>query len=77
MSTRKLWSAMYPQIPERCRTRFESKAKAYRWVQNERANWDCHGKLGASRINIYVDERDGQGWQLYEDLDLSELPDWH
>jgi hypothetical protein len=30
MSTRKLWSAMYPQIPERCRTRFESKVKAYR-----------------------------------------------
>lgn len=66
---RKLWSVRFPYVPGGCRDRPESKASAYRYVRNHAANWDC-GALRSPILNVEVDERDGQGWRLYERIDL-------
>lgn len=71
--TRKLWSTTWPEIPGG-RTRFDSKALTYRTIRRMAVNWRAGG-LRSPLMNVYVDERDGQGWQLYERIDLRELPD--
>lgn len=53
----------------------ESKVKAYNIVQAEAANWQCNPSR-SPMICVYVDERDDQSWQLYEVLNLRELPTW-
>ena len=66
---RKLWAASFPRIggPKR---RFESQRGTYRWVRNEAVpNW-LAGALRSQYLTVWVDERDGQGWKRYEDIDL-------
>lgn len=71
MGKRKLWATRYPRIVSPMH-RHESKAAVYRYVKNEVANWLC-GALRSQHLTIYVDERDGHGWQVYERIDLNEL----
>jgi hypothetical protein len=68
---RKLWATSFPQIagPKR---RHESNRAVYRYVEAEVANWLC-GALRSRHLTVWVDERDGHGWQVYERLDLDEL----
>lgn len=66
---RKLWATRFDRIPNEYR-RHESKVQAYRYVENDRANWAC-GALVSQYVTVYVDERDGHGWQVYERIDLS------
>jgi hypothetical protein len=71
MSARKLWATSFPRVrPDK--RRHESKAAVYRYVEAEVANWLCHA-LRSQHLTVYVDERDGQGWQTYEHIDLAEL----
>lgn len=71
MSKRKLWATRYARIVGPMR-RHESKAAVYRYVENEVANWLCNA-LRSQHLTVYVDERDGQSWQVYEHIDLDEL----
>jgi hypothetical protein len=71
VNARKLWSTRFDRIPVE-HQRHESKAAAYRYVENEVRNWLC-GALRSQHLSVYVDERDGRGWQLYEKVDLAEL----
>lgn len=70
-SKRKLWATGFHLIatPKR---RHESKASAYRQVENDVRNW-LAGALRSQHLGVYVDERDGQGWRVYERIDLAEL----
>jgi hypothetical protein len=63
---RKLWSTTVVGN----RRRHESRAQAYRYVENDRRNW-LAGALRDSVVNVWVDERDGRGWQLYERIDFA------
>jgi hypothetical protein len=40
---------------------------------NLRLDGQAVGALRSQHLTVYVDERDGRGWQVYEHLDLSEL----
>lgn len=68
MSVRKLWKVTWPELPIPGQ-RHESKAAAYRYVDAELANWQCGG-MRSPYLNVYIDERDGHGWQLYERIDM-------
>lgn len=70
-SKRKLWATQFHLIgtPKR---RHESKAEAYRYVENDVRYW-LAGALRSQHLTVFVDERDGQGWQVYERVDLAEL----
>ena len=68
MSTRKLWKVTWPEVPTAGR-RPESKAAAYRYLAGLAVDWQC-GALRSPLLNVYVDERDGRGWRLYERIDL-------
>lgn len=70
MSKRKLWCTEFTDSATP-RVRHESRAAVYRYVEAQRANWQC-GALRFHRLNVRVDERDGRGWRLYERIDLSE-----
>jgi hypothetical protein len=52
----------------------KSQVMAYRIVHGETGNWV---RTQDPIIRVYVDERDGQGWRLYEVLNLKELPQWY
>lgn len=71
MATRKLWATRYARINSEMK-RHESKAAVYRYVENERANWEA-GALRSQWLTVYVDFRDGYTWRNYEQIDLSEL----
>jgi len=71
VAVRKLWKVEHGDRVWRP----ESKVKAYNIVQAQAANHQC-ARFKLHIIRIYVDERDGQGWQLYEAIDLRELPAW-
>lgn len=49
----------------------ESQAKAYAIVRTEATNWV---QTQIPIVRVYIDERDGQGWQLYEVINLKEQP---
>lgn len=69
---RKLWATrLLPSLPYK---RHESQAAAYRHVQHL-ATEHAAGSLRAdiSRVTVFVDERDGRGWQRFEVLDLADL----
>lgn len=68
---RKLWATQFHLIgtPKR---RHESRAAAYRSIDNDRRRW-VFGSLRSQHVTVFVDERDGQGWQVYERIDLAEL----
>jgi hypothetical protein len=72
---RKLWSVRFPHIPAARRHRPESKVSAYRYVRAYAANWD-RGALRSPIVNVEVDERDGRGWRLYEQVDLRTYGAW-
>lgn len=65
---RKRWSA----IRMNTRTKFGSEAATYRWVRQHAEFWQ-QGMLSSPLITVYVDERDGQGWQTFERIDLREF----
>lgn len=71
MGKRKLWATRYERLVTPYR-RHESKTAVYRYVENEVANWLCNA-LRSQHLTVYVDERDGQGWQVYERIDLDGL----
>lgn len=64
---RKLWSAIKTANPYR--VRFESEVATYRWVRRQADLWN-RKVLCSPLITVYVDERDGQGWQTFERIDL-------
>lgn len=68
---RKIWATRFDRIPGEYR-RHESKAEAYRYVRNDLANW-LNGALRSQYLTVYVDERDGRGFQVYERVDLEQL----
>jgi hypothetical protein len=68
-SRRKLWRTRFA-FPGAPNHQHESQAAAYRWVREQvrnRENRRC------KQLTVFVDERDGQGYQTYERLDLDEL----
>jgi hypothetical protein len=70
----KRWSTTF--VPGAPRTQHNSKAALYRWAQDQAAQW-ANGALRYKSVSVWVDERDGRGWQLYERLDLVELHRLH
>jgi hypothetical protein len=69
VSKRKLWSTTVDAVEE-ARRRHESRAEAYRYVDNDRANY-LAGALRGSRVTVWVDERQGRGWQVHERIDFA------
>jgi len=52
----------------------ESKAAAYRYVENVIREWGVGSRRqDLPTVRVYVDERDGNGWRLYERVNLSNL----
>jgi hypothetical protein len=72
-AARKLWMTDWPEItlldP---RDRHTSKAATYRFVDRQ-AQARRRGERASNRVDVYVDEQDGRGWQLYERVDLDTL----
>jgi hypothetical protein len=70
VSARKLWKVTQIGFPD---VRPESKVKAYDiYVANARATYRM-GTWRGRYVEVYVDERDGRGWQLYERIDLESI----
>lgn len=69
MSARKLWATKWTQIPGATHVKFPSKVAVYRHLDRMRETWS-KGHLRSQHVAVYVDERDGRGWQLYERIDL-------
>ncbi len=69
---RKKWATR--QHPADPRTTHPSKPAAYRYVQQQ-AEYFHLGMIrrDLNRINVYVDEGHGRGWELYETVDLADL----
>lgn len=68
---RKLWKISYPELPNRVDDRPESAVKVDTYIRDAAANWQC-GALKSPRLVVYIDERDGFGWQIYNEIDLRE-----
>lgn len=69
---RKLW-ATQPPLMKIARENHRSQAAAYRCV----ANWAEEFRADVlnpriRQIEVYVDERDGHGWKLYERIELAD-----
>lgn len=71
---RKLWATQFWGVhtPRSAKRPHESKAAVFRYVEAQVANWLDSAVL-SKNLTVYVDERDGQGWQVYERIDLDEL----
>lgn len=71
---RKLWKTLADANAKNLalEARPETKAAAYRWVQCQAGRFQ-DGFLKDPHVTVYVDERDGQGWQIYERIDLREI----
>lgn len=67
---RKLWKTSYPKI-DGTERRHKSVRDVYEYVRGE-AELFKRGSLSSPRLNVYVDERDGNGWILFEDVNLEE-----
>jgi hypothetical protein len=72
VAKRKLW-ATKPIYAGSSMCRHESKAATYRYIHNFYLRNRLSGALRFRGVTVYVDERDGQGWQTYERIDLDEL----
>lgn len=71
-SKRKLWATQFHLIGTP-KQRHESKAATYRHIHDYGVrNW-LAGALRSQHLTVFVDDRDGQGWQVYERIDLAEL----
>jgi hypothetical protein len=64
---RKLWSTTNGHNPI-TRRRHETRAAAYRSVHNDATN-HAAGIARYATTQVWVDERDGRGWQLFERID--------
>lgn len=64
----KLWSTT---LGVNIRRRHESCASAYRYVERDRRNW-LAGSTRNSVVSVWVDYRNGAGWQLYERINFAE-----
>lgn len=74
---RKLWRTDWRDDASAYRsTRHESQAAAYRYVRNDAANYACNPDVRPRFTEVWVDERDGRGWQLYERVDLADYGAW-
>jgi hypothetical protein len=73
MAARKLWSTTRgpesPAIEEMYRKRYPSQAAAYQRVRHEAQV----GFEPRDHVDVWVDERDGHGWQHYERVQLADL----
>lgn len=49
--------------------RHESQTATYRWIREQVRKRET---LRCQRLTVFVDERDGQGYQRYERIDLAE-----
>jgi hypothetical protein len=67
----KLWEIKQKMRGCLYKERVESKVKVYLWVNNEVANW--FGVPLTPFVEVWTDERDGNGLRLYERVDLREL----
>ncbi len=67
---RKIWSTTVDAVGTWNRRRHESRAEAYRYVENDRRNW-LAGALRGCRVTVWVDERDGAGWKVHERIDFA------
>lgn len=68
---RKLWATRY-DFAGAPRRSHESQAATYRWVREQARLWSL-GALRSQRLTVFVDERDGRGYQTYERIDLAVL----
>ncbi len=71
-SPRKKWATRHH--PGETRRTHTSKPAAYRYVQEQAEHYRT-GLLRSdlNRINVYVDEGLGRGWELYETVNLADL----
>jgi hypothetical protein len=70
---RKLWKVKYFCAHDVARP--DSKASAYRYVEQKRSLWACRSPESRDHwryLEILVDVRDGRGWQLHETIDLGD-----
>ncbi len=68
---RKLWSTTQgpeaSSVAELKRRRHESRSRAYGYVDNDAGNYACGSRY--SFTDVWVNERDGHGWRLYERIE--------
>lgn len=75
MAARKLWRTVWRSVDAETVHRVdqhESRAAAYRYVENDAANYAAVPSPSRQVTLVFVDERDGLGWQLYELVDLAD-----
>jgi hypothetical protein len=71
---RKKW-ATQPPLMSIARRSHPSEAAAYRNVRAWAAEYRAGGlNPRIQAIEVLVDEQDGHGWQLYETVNLADLP---
>lgn len=68
---RKLWATRFGFVAAQLH-RHESHAATYRYIQRQAELW-ADGILRSQHLTVFVDERDGRGFQTYERIDLAEL----
>lgn len=70
-SRRRLWATRYTGLHQR-RFGHKTEADTYEWVQREAREWKA-GNRAFHLVTVYVDERDGRGFQPFETCDLAVL----
>lgn len=73
---RRQW-AVQPPLMRIARTQHRSKPAAYRQVHE----WAKEFRAGTlnpaiTQIEVYVDEQNGDGWQLHERVELADYGTW-
>ncbi|MEU7170265.1 hypothetical protein ABZ949_02085 [Micromonospora tulbaghiae] len=51
---------------------FPSEKKTYEWLRSLAATHAANPSSMDPRVKVWVNEGDSRGWQLYDDLNLSE-----
>jgi hypothetical protein len=73
-SKSKLWKIKLQRRAGPWEERVESKRKVYEvYIPAEYANYQC-GALPTPYLEVWVDERDGHGWCLYEVINFNDMP---
>lgn len=67
--TRKKWATSFPQIVSD-KTKHPSEPAVYRYLKDQAGHVDA---LRSPIVTIWVDEGDGQGWTVFERVDLREV----
>lgn len=73
MGTRKKWSSTWMGDTRYGRKSHPSQRAAYNWIRVQANLYAQRVILPSYTINVYVDEGDGQGWQLYESIKLADI----